>query len=159
MSVITNLFTSYTLVDIILILFLSAFVFKETLQLKDFFHNRGRAKISEEQKEEQYSAQILEKMEELEDQISVLYDENTRAFNDIRSTLKNHEDTLELLIQSDKDDIRADIVKQHHYFITKGYIDDFSMDAIERRYDHYKQEGGNSYITDLVHDLRALPKR
>ena len=43
--------------------------------------------------------------------------------------------------------------------MTKGYIDDFSMDAIEKRYDHYKAEGGNSYISDLMHDLRKLPKK
>ena len=132
MALLERILTSYSLVDVILILFLLAFATKEVLQLKDFFHNRNRKRVNEE---------------------------NTTSFESIKATLKEHQDTLDLLIQSDKDDIRADIVEKHHYFMAQGYIDDFSIDAIERRYGHYKQEGGNSYITDLMHDLRKLPKR
>jgi hypothetical protein len=47
---------------------------------------------------------------------------------------------LELLTNSDKDAIKSFITKEHHYFCYKlGYIDDYSMDAIERRYSHYKE--------------------
>lgn len=159
MALLERILTSYSLVDVILILFLLAFAAKEVLQLIDFFHNRSQKKIDEENEEQQTSEKILEKISDLEDQFTVLYDETTSSFESIKATLKEHQDTLDLLIKSDKDDIRADIVKQHHYFIAKGSIDDFSMDAIERRYDHYKQEGGNSYITGLMHDLRQLSKK
>lgn len=159
MALLERILTSYSLVDVILILFLLAFAAKEVLQLKDFFHNRNRKRVDEENEEQQTSEKILEKISDLEDQFTVLYDETTTSFESIKATLKEHQDTLDLLIQSDKDDIRADIVEKHHYFMAQGYIDDFSIDAIERRYGHYKQEGGNSYITDLMHDLRKLPKR
>jgi hypothetical protein len=40
-----------------------------------------------------------------------------------------------------------------------GWIDDYSMECCERRYQHYKDEGGNSFIKGFMEDLRALPKK
>ena len=137
MNLISQLFTTYTIVDVVLILFLTAFVLQEILKLIDFFKNRAKHRYDEEMEDQKTEDKILDKIEDLEDQFSALYHEGCASLNDIR----------------------ADIVKQHHYFMTKGYIDDFSMDAIEKRYDHYKAEGGNSYISDLMHDLRKLPKK
>ena len=33
------------------------------------------------------------------------------------------------------------------------------MDCIEKRYGHYIQENGNSYVADLMQNLRSLPKQ
>ena len=67
---------------------------------------------------------------------------------------------IETLIESDKDDIKAYITKEHHYFVyQKGWIDDYSLDCIERRYDHYVAEGGNSFIKGLMEEIRNLPKK
>lgn len=66
---------------------------------------------------------------------------------------------VHILIESDKDDIKAWITQQHHYFCYQlGHIDDFSLDCIEKRYDHYKEENGNSFVSDLMNDIRALPR-
>ena len=40
-----------------------------------------------------------------------------------------------------------------------GWIDDFSLDCLERRYQHYADEGGNSFIEGFMEELRALPKQ
>jgi hypothetical protein len=65
-----------------------------------------------------------------------------------------------MLIDSDKDDIKAFITREHHYFCyQKGWVDDYSLDCVERRYAHYEQEGGNSFVEDLMKDLRKLPKQ
>ena len=66
---------------------------------------------------------------------------------------------VDLLLKSDKDEIKAWITEKHHYFCYEvKYIDDYSLDCIERRYAHYKEEGGNSFVADLMNDLRALKK-
>lgn len=66
---------------------------------------------------------------------------------------------ITLLIESDKDDIKAWITQQHHFFCyQKGAIDDYSMDCIERRYGCYQDEGGNSFVAGLMRDLRELPR-
>ena len=67
---------------------------------------------------------------------------------------------VNILIDSDKDAIKAYITQQHHYFTyQKGWIDDYSLDCIERRYDHYQDEGGNSFISSLMEEIRNLPKK
>lgn len=72
--------------------------------------------------------------------------------------LKNLSAKIDLLINSDKDDIKSYITREHHYFCYKlGYIDDFSLDCIEKRFKHYSDEGGNSFIENFMKDLRALP--
>lgn len=67
---------------------------------------------------------------------------------------------VNMLIESDKDDIKAFITRQHHYFVyQKGWIDDYSLDCIEKRYNHYQDEGGNSFIGSLMEEIRDLPKK
>lgn len=67
---------------------------------------------------------------------------------------------LDMLIDSDRDDIKAYITQKHHHFIyKKGYIDDYTMNILQQRYNHYKDEGGNSFIRSLMDELRALPKQ
>ena len=72
--------------------------------------------------------------------------------------LKDLSTKIDMLIDSDKDDIKSYITREHHYFCYKlGYIDDFSLDCIEKRFKHYSDEGGNSFIENFMKDLRALP--
>lgn len=80
--------------------------------------------------------------------------------------MKDHEEKIdkltqmvELLLTSDRDNIKAYIVEKHHYFCyNKKWIDDYSMDCLEKKYETYKKENGNSYVGDLMKELRALPK-
>ena len=66
---------------------------------------------------------------------------------------------VELLTESDKDDIKAFITREYHYFCEqKKWIDDYSMDCIEKRFEHYQQEGGNTFVGTLVEQLRSLPR-
>ena len=66
---------------------------------------------------------------------------------------------LDLLVESDKDNIKSWIVEKHHHFCYEvGAIDYFSLESIERRYDHYQAEDSNSYVATLVKELKELPK-
>lgn len=81
------------------------------------------------------------------------------AIATLQATVDKLSDKVATLTESDRDDIKAWIVQQHHYFCyQKKSIDDFTMDTIERRFKHYQDEGGNSYVEDLMRELRALPK-
>ena len=61
---------------------------------------------------------------------------------------------------SEKDDIKAYITEKHHFFCyEKKWIDDHSLDCLERKNKHYKDEGGNSFIDGLMAEIRALPKQ
>ncbi len=46
---------------------------------------------------------------------------------------------IDMLVDSDKDAIKSYITKEHHYFCYQvGWIDDFSLDCLEKRYQHYE---------------------
>ena len=80
--------------------------------------------------------------------------------NTQNETLRILTDKINLLIDSDKDSIKSFITDRHHHFCyDKKWIDDYSLDCIEKRYKHYTDEGGNSFIHDLMKELRALPKQ
>ena len=91
--------------------------------------------------------------------------------SEVMTTLKANQQTtdkilndlsakIDMLIDSDKDDIKSYITREHHYFCYQvGWIDDFSLDCLERRYQHYADEGGNSFIEGFMNELRALPKQ
>ncbi len=67
---------------------------------------------------------------------------------------------IDMLIDSDMDSIKSYITEKHHFFCYElGWIDDFSLDCIEKRFDHYEDEGGNSFVGSLMAELRALPKQ
>lgn len=65
---------------------------------------------------------------------------------------------LQGLTESDMHDIKAWIVNQYHkFYVEQGWIDNYSAETIERRYEDYIKEGGNSYVKELVNRLRTLP--
>lgn len=39
------------------------------------------------------------------------------------------------------------MAEKHHFFVYKqGWIDDYSLDCLEKQYRHYRQEGSSSFI-------------
>lgn len=74
--------------------------------------------------------------------------------------LKKMSDKIDLLIESDKDDIKSYITREHHRFCYDlKEIDDFSLDCLEKRFKHYSDEGGNSFIQEFMQELRKLPRQ
>lgn len=143
---------------------LFAIAAKEFLTIKDFFKKRTDDKYNEENNEKKQIETILESIKNLEKSIYKLEDENQKLHKDIKDLYgywktkeQEFHKILQLLIESDKDAIKSFIVKEHHHHMREQWIDDFSLDTIEKRYGHYKEEGGNSYVGDLIQDLRSLP--
>ena len=66
-------------------------------------------------------------------------------------------DLLKLLVESDQQNIKAWMKDQHEKWMARGYIDNFSLDLMEKRYAIYKKEHGNSWALDIMTDIRALP--
>ena len=135
--------------QLLILLILLALAFKEAvsfiLWFKDLITKRDNSK--EEKSEEQKN----------KDERLVAAENNIEELKSVISEIK---DDVKLLIVSDRDDIKADITKDHHYFCYHlHWIDDYSMDCLERRYKHYVDEDGNSFISQLMDELRALPKK
>ena len=144
-----HFFETYSLTQIIIFIILSALAVKEFINLIDWFLNRGEKYFKNKNKEE-------DKFAKYEEEIKALKENQEKMSESINKLSAN----VELLIDSDKDDIKSFITKEYHYFVEqKGWIDKFSFDCIEKRFNHYRDEGGNSFIEDLMSELRKLPKQ
>lgn len=75
----------------------------------------------------------------------------------IEKRLMEVEHQLCILLESDKSRIRGEIVREYRHFIRQNYIDAFSLDYLHQQYESYKTLKGNSYISQLMSDLDALP--
>lgn len=139
-----ELFTTFSIVEIISFLVIAAGALKGFVSFWDWATARLKQVFKKENQRECESEQIKK-----------LTEQQKAADEKIEKIIN----AIDLLTQSDKDDIKAWITEKHHYFCyEKQQIDDYSLDCIEKRYNHYKDEGGNSFIDDLMSDLRSLKK-
>ena len=139
-----ELFTKYSMLEIVSFLVILAGAIKGFFSFMDWAIDRLRKIFKKENKQQEESLRV-NKLEE--------------SVNTLITNMSEMKTTINLLMQSDKDDIKAWITQQHHYFCYElKCIDDFSLDCIEKRFAHYKDEGGNSFIAALMADIRALPK-
>lgn len=150
------LLQQYSLSDILMFIVFLALAVKSLISFFDWANDRLKKVFNKEH------SKINEK-EELERRL--------QHGSQVMTTLKTNQEItdkilqdlsakIDMLIDSDKDDIKSYITREHHYFCYQiGWIDDFSLDCLERRYQHYADEGGNSFIEGFMNELRALPKQ
>lgn len=151
-----ELLKHYSVSDIILFVVFLGLAIKAVIDFFDWAHNRLKQKFDKENINQENKNIINERFEKTEEDIKNLKNNQ----EEIVKTLENLNKKIDILIESDKDDIKADLTRIHHYYCyTQKWIDDYTLDCAIRRYSHYKDEGGNSFIEDFMKDLKTLPKR
>lgn len=151
-----DLLTQYSLSDILMFVIILAIGIRGFLTFWDWAVARLTKIFNKENQKEKEKEEIDNQFVELEQRVDVL----TNNQDNMQQSMRNILDKIDLLISSDKDDIKAFITEKHHYFCyEKQWIDDYSLDCLEKRFGHYKDEGGNSFIKDLMDEIRALPRR
>ena len=172
-----ELLTKYTLTEIILFIFALATTLKGFFTLWDFFYDKLKKHFSKERDKEDEKDSLTKQLTDISTQIEGIREGHKEDKAEILDQIKNiniqhtfdrqelikkideTKTTISVLLASDKDDIKSWITEKHHYFCyEKKVIDDYSLDCIEKRYQHYLDEGGNSYIATLMNEIRALPK-
>ena len=182
-----ELLSTLSLTQIIIIGFLILVAVKEAISIWEFFYKKIKGAFNKEVSEKELIEKIHDKVIELETGVKeqkthdVAFNEKLQFLEEdakqrrildkerheqslnfqreFTERLDRQQEILTLLTESDKDDIKSWIVQQYHlFFEEKGWIDDFSMDSLEKRYACYQQEGGNSYIAGMVKQLRTLPR-
>lgn len=171
-----NLLEKYSLSEILMFLAIFAVAIKEFIQFVDWAKKKIE-EIGQEELIDQKQQEILDEYDEaiknndkrielLENQISALSDRVNTLENNVQTlstklnTLDIIGNKLDILLSSDMENIKSYITEKHHYFCyQKGWIDDYSLECCENRFKYYKKEGGNSFISTLMDELRALPKR
>ena len=163
MQTLTTLF-KYDIKELVLILvsafLLIKFIIKERKESLDFLSNwtkkRNEVKLLEKklEKSTEQLAQDIEMLKEDREERRALLRDTARQLLDKIDTLQQD---VQLLKDSDKDDIKSYITSEFYRFSQQGWIDSFSLDCLERRYDHYIKEDGNSFIKSLMQRIRKLP--
>ena len=150
-----ELLGTYSLTQIITFIVLLAIAAKEGITLVIWFKDLFKKKFKDDMKNTVATKKQNEQMCKVKEDIQLLIQNQEKIFEEIELFKQR----LEMIIESDKDDIKSWITEKHHFYCyERKWIDDYSMDCIERRYGHYKDEGGNSFIEELMNDLRSLPK-
>ena len=130
-----ELLTAYSIEQILIFIVLSALAIKGVISFLDWAHARIQMKFSNDHD----LTTNISKIDSLENKI-----------NDIASQVS-------LLIRSDRDSIKMAITKDYHYFCEQQkWIDDYSLECLERRYKNYQEEGGNSFIHNMMEEIRNL---
>ena len=183
MDNVVNLFTQYSAVEVLILLFTLAVVLKFTGELIDYFRNKARAYFKEEEKEESEHlilvnklTSISDKLDSLGTQISSVENRLEKAENSIRSLENNicslekkvhdlntqsaeTEKSLQLVQERLQNQARDRLIELHHkYMYDYKTIDDLGLQSMERTYLYYKAAGGNTFIDTLMDEVRELPR-
>lgn len=144
-----DLLAKYSLSEIALFAFLLLVAVKEALQLFDWFRSRVKQTYDKHRQNDEIEGTVADLNESYED-----------ALRKVNQSFDGVNEKIKMLIESDKEDIKSFLTSQHHHFVyEKGWIDDYSMECIEKRFAIYEKEHGNSFVKGLMQELRALPKR
>ena len=150
-----NLLSSYSATTIAIIIFMVLVALKELIELLKYFYNILKKHFGKEEEEKKNDDKILEQLNELKKE----HKEKKNDIQEIKEELVDNKNSIKRLVTSDRNDIKSWLVEKHHFFINQGWIDDFSMDTVNRRFSDYVEEGGNSYAESLVNAIRDLPNQ
>lgn len=140
-----TLFQNYSGAQIVIFVFLLAVALKEVLELIKYYKKEGLSFLTREKKNEEQDLQIAK---------------NSEKLDEILNKLDLLQGKICQLEQSDKDGIKAWIVYRYREIQQKPEaLDSMGMDLLERRFKHYQNEGGNSYIEELMENIREIYKK
>ena len=137
-----NLLNTFDFKTIMLVLFLVAVGARELIQLYRYFRTRiyGKFEMQDNEKE------TMNNME--------------KSMQSVLLELKDIDKKLTLLQVSNRDSIKSWILMSYQkYKENNAQLDSMQMDLLERRYQHYKDQGGNSYIDEIMEELRSIYRK
>lgn len=133
-----ELLGAYSIKDIIIFIFMIAAAIKEARQLRIYYKKARDESYENDHKDETQDEYIKENQQ----------------------TIEKLSKSMALLIESDKDGIKAWIVSKYHQFREHPeQLDDIEWDLLNKRFNHYKEQGGNSYIEDLMTIMEQIYKK
>lgn len=84
-------------------------------------------------------------------------DSNDQKISEISKVVESLTDKTTLLITSDKDSIKSAITDKYFQACKDGYIEMRVLENLEKSYEVYIQENGNTFIGTMMKKLRDMP--
>lgn len=149
MQTFLDLISQYSIGEIIVFLVMLFLSFKQIVEFIDWVKGKIEKRDKKQLNQYQEEKDLYKEIEYFKE-----YVQQSQKY------LSKMQEQIDLLIESDKDAIKAYITKEHHHFCyEQKWIDDYSLDCLEKRFGHYVEEHGNSFIESLMTELRNLPRR
>lgn len=100
---------------------------------------------------------ILSKQNELFDEIQDMKQTNAADIANLNSKLEVVSNQCDFLMDSDKEDKKAYIIRAYNYFyVALGKIDIYNKESLEKIYDLYLIENGDTFVAGLMSALRTI---
>lgn len=183
MDAVTTLLSQLSIEGIILVIVLFAVAVKFLGELFEYFYTKLKTYFDIKDAKEEQHEEIMNKLNVLEtrsvkqeecseyrqaqvDKISKQLDEQDCKSTELKHALENQTKEISSLksqignlTERAQDSTRAYLIDKHHYFCYQIHgIDDMSLQDMERRFMYYKVAGGDTFIDDLMEEVRALPR-
>lgn len=159
MAALEALLQQYSIEAIILLLVGVVVAFKFLSELWDWGYGRIRKHFNiqteKQQQDEQDRTEIKNLQEDFKKFMVETKESRDKTEEQIEDLIKQQSRFTDRL----QENTRSFIIDKHHYFCYQiKAIDDMNLQSLERRYMYYKADDGDSYIDQLMEELRELPR-
>lgn len=155
MNELTVLFSQHSLEELIVIIAGVCLAVQAIWKIATFFYDKAREHFGMETRQSNWEDDTTKTLRNIQAQISELREQNKQMAHQQEGIEQIVAATQERLQQ----DTRSYLIEAHHRFVREyGEIDELSLDTIERRYLYYKTAGGDTFVGNLMEEIRALPR-
>lgn len=159
MGSIESLFSQFSIESIILIIISLVVAFKFVSELWDWLYNKIKKHFNIQTEKQQQDEKDREQTKALEKKMNTfmdkIYEKHDNLDKIVNKLIEQQERTTDRL----QENTRSFIIDKHHYFCYQiKAIDDMNLQSLERRYMYYKADGGDSFIDQLMEEIRQLPR-
>lgn len=155
MELLSTLFATYSVESVIIFTIMLLLAIKFVWELVVWFRDKLRNGFKKEKETEEESEYFKAEFSKLHDSL----DNIDERLNKIDENNENTNRRLSFIEERQQENTKSFLIDAHHKFCYQiRAIDDINLQSIERRYMYYKAAGGNSFIDQLMQEIRALPR-
>lgn len=155
MEIISGLFATYSIEAVIIFVIMVLLAVKFVWELVVWFRDKIKYGFTKQRETEEMTEDFKAEFRKLNDRLDTVEE----RFNKIDKSNENTNRRLSFIEERQQENTKSFLIDAHHKFCYQiKAIDDINLQSIERRYMYYKAAGGNSFIDQLMQEIRALPR-
>lgn len=168
--------------EILAILIVALFLVVGLLRATSFIWDKIKEHFEIESSEDRWKATIGEKIDNISENIATLQrsvkdleikaDKRGQRLEKVEQYIREDVKREQEIIENSKnmkkafyhiqarlqDDTRWSFKDAYNYYVLQtGKIDTHTLEALETKYKHYKEAGGNSFVDNIMEKIRELP--
>jgi len=155
MSELQVLFSQHSLEELIILVVIILLVIQGIWKMIEFFIDKYQIHTGKKIDKIQWQQNLTDQLQNINDKMEGLSNQNKET----HQRQDQLETTVSLLQERMQENTRSYLIDAHHKFCYQvGKIDDLNLQSLERRYLYYKSSGGDTFIDNLMEEVRLLPR-